>query len=115
MSMQSAPDRTGCMAAACSGRRSAHPSELTTWYSMASSRPVPPDTSLEAEVDVVDRGRCAQVPPGLRLALDIAQLGHVHGELVVPARVEVRELVHAVKDVGDKLLEVDTGRHSGSA
>src|SRR4051794_2710774 len=105
MSMQSAPDRTGSTAAACSGGGSVQPSELTTWYSIASSRPVPPGTSLEAKVDVIDRGRGAQVSPRLRLQLHVGQLGHAHGERVILPRVEVRELVDAVEDVGDELLE----------
>src|SRR5690606_39901046 len=60
-STQSSPDRTGSTAAACSGRRPRHMSELTMWYSVAESSPavVLTGASREIELDVVDAGGAA--------------------------------------------------------
>ena len=61
------------------------------------------------QFNVVDRARCSSV------ALHFSQLTLRDGQSVVPAWVEVRELVDSVEYISDKLLEEQSRRDADPA
>src|SRR5699024_7898243 len=104
----SCPATSGAAAASCRGRNPGHPRELAMWCWTDGARASNPEgCSVIAEIQLNVVGILAGPSDGgVRLA-------HRHG--VVPARIELGELVHAVEHVHELAQEDARGEsHLGA-